>query len=154
MPVLFVNGTNDFAYPLDSSQKSYRLAKGPRTLCVTVRMPHGHPQGWAPKEIGLFVDSVLRDGKSLARIKKLCRAGKQVRVTFESRVPVKEAALHYTTDGGVWQKRNWHTLPAKLVDGEVRVTLPADEGLVYFLTLTDERGAVVSTEHEAVQSSP
>lgn len=27
MPMLFVNGTNDFAYPMDSYQKSYRLVK-------------------------------------------------------------------------------------------------------------------------------
>ena len=34
-PILFVNGTNDFAYPLGSYRKSYRLVNGPRTLCVT-----------------------------------------------------------------------------------------------------------------------
>ena len=28
-PILFVNGTNDFAYPLDSYQKSYRAVPGP-----------------------------------------------------------------------------------------------------------------------------
>ena len=44
-PILFVNGTNDFAYPLDSYQKSYQLVKVPTDLCVTVRMPHGHPAG-------------------------------------------------------------------------------------------------------------
>ena len=58
-PILFVNGTNDFAYPLDSYQKSYQLVKAPVDLCVTVKMPHGHSEGWRPKEIGLFVDSVL-----------------------------------------------------------------------------------------------
>ncbi|MBM3457692.1 MAG: alpha/beta fold hydrolase, partial [Armatimonadetes bacterium] len=42
IPVLWVNGTNDFAYPLDSYRKSYRLPTGSRTLCVTVKMPHGH----------------------------------------------------------------------------------------------------------------
>src|SRR5262245_7807203 len=55
MPVLFVNGTNDFAYPLDSYKKSYQLVKD-RNLCVTVKMPHGHSQGWAPVEIGIFAD--------------------------------------------------------------------------------------------------
>ena len=43
-PILFVNGTNDFAYPLDSYQKSYQLVKVPTDLCVTVKMPHGHPR--------------------------------------------------------------------------------------------------------------
>src|SRR5436190_14588419 len=64
MPVLFVNGTNDFAYPLDSYQKTYRLVKN-HTLCVTVNMPHGHQQGWAPVEIGRFVDSHLKKGPRL-----------------------------------------------------------------------------------------
>src|SRR5262245_8514623 len=31
MPILWVNGTNDFAYPMDSWQKSYRLPKSPST---------------------------------------------------------------------------------------------------------------------------
>ena len=31
-PILFINGTNDFAYPLDSYQKSYRLVPG-RSIC-------------------------------------------------------------------------------------------------------------------------
>ena len=77
MPMLFVNGTNDFAYPLDSYQKSYRLVKD-RTLCVTVNMPHGHPQGWAPVEIGLFVDQHLRKGKPLAQIESV-QARRQTR---------------------------------------------------------------------------
>jgi hypothetical protein len=42
LPMLWVTGTNDFAYPMDSLQKSYRLPSGPRALCITVRMPHGH----------------------------------------------------------------------------------------------------------------
>jgi hypothetical protein len=32
MPMLWITGPNDFAYPPDSWQKSYRLPKGPRTL--------------------------------------------------------------------------------------------------------------------------
>jgi len=45
MPFLWVAGTNDFAYPMDSLQKSYRLPRGPRTLAIRVRMPHGHEPG-------------------------------------------------------------------------------------------------------------
>ena len=51
MPILWVNGTNDFAYPMDSWQKSYRLPASPRTLCLRIRMPHGHgPVGENPEE--------------------------------------------------------------------------------------------------------
>ena len=147
MPTLFVNGTNDFAYPLDSYQKSYRLVAGPRTLCITVRMPHGHPQGWAPPEIGLFVDSVLRDAPAFARISRSTVQEGQIKATFESTVPIKSAGLHYTLDDGQWQKRNWSSTPAEVKGNEVRAVLPA-KVRVYFLTITDERGVVVSTEHE------
>src|SRR5437588_5500100 len=113
MPMLFVNGTNDFAYPLDSYQKSYRLAND-RNLCVTVRMPHGHPQGWAPKEIGLFADQHLRKGKPLPVLDpvKTTRDGETVKVevSYRSPVEVKTAQLHYTTDTtSAWQKRNWES---------------------------------------------
>jgi len=52
LPMLWVTGTNDFAYPLDSLQRSYRLPRGPRSLCIRVEMPHGHgPPGENPEEI-------------------------------------------------------------------------------------------------------
>jgi dienelactone hydrolase len=149
MPMLFVNGTNDFAYPLDSYQKSYRLVKD-RTLCVTVRMPHGHSQGWAPVEIGLFVDSILRGGKPLAKIASAKRDGKTVTVRFTSQTPIRSAALCYTTDVGTWQKRLWKSVALKPADDAVKAELPKGRPLVYFVTLTDERKATVSTEHEEV----
>ena len=153
MPTLFVNGTNDFAYPLDSYQKSYHLAKGPRTLCVTVRMPHGHQAGWKPAEIGLFVDSVLKQGKPLARVEQSSREGASVSVEFASKVPLKQAQLHYTLDAGPWQKRNWKSIPAVLNGNSVTAELPRQTDVVYFVTVTDDRGAVVSTEHEVISGN-
>jgi dienelactone hydrolase len=149
MPVLFVNGTNDFAYPLDSYQKSYRLVKD-HALCVTVRVPHGHRQGWTPIEIGLFVDQHLRGGQPLAKIAAVKRDGNQVEVKFRSEVAVTGAALHYTTDSGPWQKRQWRTQPAKVVGNTVQVDLPEARPLVFFVTLTDQRKAIISTEHEVL----
>lgn len=149
MPVLFVNGTNDFAYPLDSYQKTYRKVAN-RTLAITVALPHGHPQGWAPKEIGLFVDSVLNEGKPLPKITSAALLDNQVEVTFTSAVPLPKAGLHYTADVGPWQKRAWKTIALEPKDGTVRAKLPAERPLVYFVTVTDERGATVSTEHEVL----
>jgi dienelactone hydrolase len=149
MPMLFVNGTNDFAYPLDSYQKSYRLVKD-RDLCVTVRMPHGHKQGWAPVEIGLFVDHYLRGGKALAKITSTKRDKRALTVRFQSEVPVVSAALCCTTDTGAWQKRLWKSTPLKIEGDRVKAELPADRPLVYFVTLTDERKATVSSEHEKI----
>ena len=147
IPMLWVNGTNDFAYPLDSYQKSYREPKGPRTLCVTVRMPHGHQAGWRPAEIGLFADSVLCSGKPLATVGPMKVAGNAVESAVKAAEPITKAELHYTADTGAWQKRAWKSVPATLADGVVRATLPSDRPLVFFLTVTDRRGATVSTEH-------
>ena len=60
MPMLWVSGTNDFAYPLDSLRKSYELPKGPHTLVIRLRMPHSHADGASPAEIGAFADSILK----------------------------------------------------------------------------------------------
>jgi dienelactone hydrolase len=150
-PMLFVNGTNDFAYPLGSYQKSYALPQGPVTLCVRVEMPHGHEQGWAPKEIGLFVDSVLKQGKPLARIGALEVTDGTASAKFNAPVPVKEAQVHYTVASGPWQKRKWTTAGAMIEPGVVKAKVPPARPLVLYLTVTDERGALVSTPHVELQ---
>jgi dienelactone hydrolase len=146
-PILFVNGTNDFAYPLDSYRKSYRLVPGRADLSVTVGLPHGHREGWAPREIGLFVDSVLRGGDPLPRMGPTSVEGDRLSATFESKTKVAAGGLHFTTSTGEWQTRAWQSVEAELADGTVGAALPAERPLVAFLTVTDERGAVVSTEH-------
>lgn len=150
-PMLFVNGTNDFAYPLDSYQKSYRLPKGPVTLCVRVRMPHGHPQGWAPKEIGLFVDSVLKEGVPLPKIGTIEFVDGLATAKFTSRTEIKTGELHYAVDRGAWQEREWKSIAATVERGTVRAHVPHARPLVYYLTITDDRGALVSTPHAVLE---
>lgn len=147
IPILFINGTNDFAYPLDSYQKSYRLVPGPVDVRVEVRMPHSHPDGWAPKEIGLFVDSVLRGGDPLPRLGPMLRVGDKVSAQVNSGVPLVKAEIHFTHDQGPWQKRNWQTRPATLVQNTVTADLPPHRPIVYYLSVTDQRGAMMSTQH-------
>jgi len=149
-PILFCNGTNDFAYPLDSYQKCYRLVPGRVDLRIQERMPHGHAQGWAPQEIGRFVDSVLAGGDPLPRLGPMKTEGAKVSAPFEAKVPVAKGHLHYTSDSGKWQDRKWQTVEADLGDGAVSARLPDARPLVYYLSVTDRRGAMVSTEHAAL----
>jgi len=146
-PILFVNGTNDFAYPLDSYQKSYQLVPGPTDLCVTVRMPHGHPPGWAPPEIGLFVDQVLRQGVPLARVGMPAVSGDQASTRIESKEPLREGELAYTTDEGDWSKREWRTVKGTLEGKKLTATLPAKRPLVFFFLVRDGRGATTTSRH-------
>jgi dienelactone hydrolase len=146
-PILFLNGSNDFAYPLDSYRASYRLVPDKfRHVCVVLNLLHGHI--WTFDEVDVFVDSVLRGGPPLPRLDQPKIDGDRVRVKAISPVPVKEAALHYTTDTGEWQKRRWETVPVELAGNTITARLPVQRPLVWYLAVTDERGLRVSTEHE------
>lgn len=156
MPMCWVTGSNDFAYTFNALQKSYRLPKGPRTLCIRLRMPHGHGDaGEGPKEIFTFADGVLKGGVPLPRFTGQGRDGNQVWATFESAGKILKAELNVTRDVGRWQDRKWEALPAQ-VDASGRVTATLPEGTaVYYLNLFDDRDCVVSTEHEElVQEAP
>jgi PhoPQ-activated pathogenicity-related protein len=146
VPILFVNGTGDIHYPLDSYQKSFDVVPGSRKqMRIEVAMRHGHPPGWAPQEIGLFIDSFCRDGKPLPVPGKLTMKGDTVRLAFKSAVLVKSAALHYTTDTGPRSKRAWQTISAEVGKGVVTAPKPPAEANTWFLALTDERGAMVTS---------
>ena len=92
MPMLWVTGTNDFAYPMDSLQKSYRLAQGPHTLCIRLRMPHGHGgPGENPAEILAFAEINFAAGnrwpRSLGRAARATRCGSRLRRPRQSSGP-------------------------------------------------------------------
>ncbi len=146
MPVLFIDGTNDFAYPLDSYARTYSLVKH-RNLRITVNMPHGHPQGWAPLEIGWFIDQYLRDGMPLPKILAPRVDEVQIRAKVKTKTDLVEAALHYTTETGPINKRQWQTV-AGWREGDHHIVAPAPpaEATIWFLTVRDGRGAVVSSE--------
>lgn len=145
MPILFVNGTNDFAYPIDSYMKSYNAVPGEKQMRMTVNMPHGHPPGWEPREIGLFIDQHLIGGAALPQPGEPTVTDKQAMATCKSATPLKEAALHYSTDGGPINKRAWKSVPAKIDGTTITTAAPPGDAAVWFLTVTDDRGAIVST---------
>ena len=149
-PILFVNGTNDFAYPLGSYRKSYQLVtKAPVDLCVTVKMPHGHGSGWAPREIGLFADSILEGGAPLPRLSTPTLDGGKLAARAKAAGPLRAAKVHYTTDSGPWQAREWTTRDAALDGDRISAEVPATGPIAAFFTVEDGRGAVASSPHVA-----
>ena len=149
LPVLWVNGTNDFAYPMDSWQKSYRLPTGSRTLCLRIRMPHGHgAAGENPEEIHVFANQILRQGKPLASITEQGHSVEEAWATFQSEVSITKAELAFTRDIGKWQDRKWESIPAEIdaKAGRIAAKIPTD-AKVFYLNLFDERECVVSTRH-------
>lgn len=155
MPMLWVTGTNDFAYPMDSLRKSYALPHGPRTLCVRLRMPHGHGgAGENPEEIHAFANNILREGAPLLRVARQGRDEKRVWAQYEGKRVLDKAELNYTCDAGVWKEREWTSAPAaiEVESRTVSATLP-DGVTVYYFNVYDDSGLVVSSEHEECEPS-
>ncbi len=146
VPTLWVNGTHDVHYVLDSYAKSYSLVKGPRTIRIQPRMGHSHPAGWNPEEIQTFIDSILKEGTPLAKVGKLVTKDGTVSASFESETKIVKAELHYTTETGLRSKRQWEKLDADISEGQVTATGLPQEANTWLMTLTDDRGAMVSTE--------
>ena len=148
VPIMFVNGTNDLHYVLDSYMKSYDAVPGEKHLRIQIKMPHGHPPGWAPQEIGLFIDSKCRDGKPLPNPGALVIKGDHIEVTCESETALKKAELNYTTDAGLRSEREWKSVPATIVGNVITALKPPADANTWFVTVTDERDAMVSTPVE------
>jgi hypothetical protein len=147
MPFLWVNGTNDFAYPLDSYQKSYRLPSAPRTIAIRVRMAHAHGgPGEKPEEIHAYANALFKPGIPLATLSAQGREKGGVWATFSSTSPIVKAELCFTKDSGKWQARKWETLPATIEGNRASAVLPEGARVAY-LNLVDERNLVVSSEH-------
>ena len=144
-PMLFVDGTCDFPYPLDSLKKSYSLVTAPVTLSVVTNRPHGHI--FTFKEVDAFIDNCLNGGQALAKLGAMQTTGATVSATVSSPSPITNAELDYTTDSGPWHKRVWKGSPAKVEANTVTASLPAERPLVCYLLVTDQRGLSVSTPH-------
>jgi dienelactone hydrolase len=152
-PMLWVNGTNDFAFPMDSWQKSYRLPEGSRTLSLRMRMAHGHGgAGENPPEIHAVAEALFRGGNPLAQITHCSLESGVLAANFESKEPITKAELSYTNDTGPWVDRHWQTMPAELdfSSGTVSAKFPATTTVCY-LNLFDAKDRVVSSEHQVNQ---
>jgi dienelactone hydrolase/lysophospholipase L1-like esterase len=145
-PMLFLNGTHDFAYPPDSYRKTIEQVK-PELVTVALhhKLPHGHI--WTFKIVDTFIDSVLRQGPELLRLGELRVIGGQAVAPVLSKAKAASARLWVTSDQGAWQKRNWKALPATILDGQIRAGLPAERPLAFLLQATDHRGLLTSTTH-------
>ena len=117
---LWIDGSNDFAYPLDSLQKSVETLKTAWYRATRVRMPHGH---WAcaehPQELVDFADFKLGGpgGRRDYPFVKSCGENRWGVVTAEWEAGADEivrAELNWTADRGAWQKREWKSVPMKL----------------------------------------
>ncbi|MBT5020712.1 prolyl oligopeptidase family serine peptidase [Planctomicrobium sp.] len=147
VPILFVNGTNDIHYPLNSYMKSYQAVPGEKNMRIEVNMRHGHSPGWEPSEIEAFIASKINAGKPLAKIAKPQGRDGTAVATVDTDVALQKAEFHWTTDTGLLSKRKWNTKPAKH-DGNSNVTFDAvsEDATIWYFTAIDQRGEMTSSE--------
>lgn len=147
MPTLWVNGTNDFAYPMDSFKKSYDSVDD-ATLTIGIELPHGHSEGWAPQEIHHFTDSLFFGRAPLARHLDTKVNDGVITSRFTSDRPLMRADVCFTRATGMWQDRKWNPQPESVeeTDGIYTIsgTLPAGT-TVAFINVWDDRGLRVSS---------
>jgi dienelactone hydrolase len=148
VPVFYLNGTNDAAYPLDSAMSTYRLLNAPKNIRIQINMPHSHRAGWAPTEVGRFIDERLGvDGaKALPALRPAVVKGDSAQAEFEAAAPVAQAGLHYTTSGGSFRDRQWKSIDATIQGGSVRAPAAPRNATAWFFTITDQQGGTVSSE--------
>ena len=148
VPIFFVNGTNDFAYPLDSYGKSYAdVQHAAKNVRIQVNMPHGHEAGWAPKEIAAFIDATLLGTPGLPTVDTpvVDDRGTRCRV-LAGGPPIASAAFVSTAEPGPINKLTWQTVPAEVgVDGTLAAPRPPADARAFFFTATTSDGLQVSS---------
>lgn len=147
VPMLWVNGTNDFHYRMDNYRDSFRLPQGPRTISIVVNRKHSHLDGWAPVEIELFAGQYLKAGTPLPELNGMVVRNNMVEARVRAQAPLTRAELIYTYEDPSSEKSVWRTAPAEITAGRVRAALPDPAPRAIFLNVTDERGATVSTQY-------
>jgi dienelactone hydrolase len=148
MPILWVAGTNDGAYPLESLQKSADLVRSPVTLSITLRMPHGHGgAGELPEIIRVYADYFCKNkGIPLPEITSVKQQKSQLVAKVKTVKPILYAKLLYTQQSGKWDKLEWKSAPAVIAANGKTVSVTVPEGAKqYILNIQDERNLTVSS---------
>lgn len=145
VPILFVNGTHDVHYPLDSYRKSFDAVPAAKQMRIELQMRHSHPAGWAPQEIGLFIDSYCRGGVPLPVIGTPEVTGNLIMATVEAELKITAAAVHFTVEEGLRSKRAWKTIPATVTNGIAMAEGLPEAANTWIMTVTDERGTLSSS---------
>ena len=146
MPMLFVNGGTDFAYPPDSHAKTYALVKGEKNIRFTPFLAHGHIFD-KPQAVEAFIESKLKNGTPLSKVGDINITENQITASVKSETELKSAQLHYTLEKlpGDNRKRKWITVKAKLNGNKIVSKKAPKNATIWFLTVRDERGVEVSS---------
>lgn len=126
--VLFINGTNDFAYPVESWQKTVEITPKAAQLMIP-QMRHNHEYGAKPKEIAHFMNTQ----KDLPKISIPRRKGSRFVSSIKQGQSIQSTTLVFTKEEAPNKERKWETLPAQIKKNRIKAKVGTDIKAAYFL---------------------
>ncbi|SHJ03804.1 alpha/beta hydrolase family protein [Pseudozobellia thermophila] len=146
-PTLFVNGTNDFHFTMNSFTKTFEASPNEKYLYIEHNMKHGHQAGWTPESIYAFADYITKNTTPPDLPKEMLKKGrKRLRCRYQG--DIDAAFLYYTTDTGDWGKDNyqWVETPAQVSDTQKTISAKLPEKAVaYFVNVINSDGIMYSS---------
>lgn len=146
-PTLFVNGTNDKHFTMNSFTKTYEASSNEKYLHIEHEMRHGHGPGWNPKEIYNFADYCIKKTEKPIAI-QFNKIKKNNQLIYNYKGTVKEAYLYYTTDTADWGEKNYEWIEAATIVSNdhktIQVNLP-DNAVAYFVNTISAEGLLHSS---------
>ena len=145
MPVMFLNGTNDFAYPMDSYAKTCALVTSEKNFSIQLKMAHGHLFEF-PEFFG-FVDQYVLGATPMAVVSRPSVSDGRVTASVEAATKLVSARLHYTTGSHQNNReREWETIPLEINGNTLTGTVPPKDAKVWYVDVRDDRNLLVSSE--------
>lgn len=155
-PMLWVDGTNDFAFSLDRVRRSAALAPVEHAFATRLRMVHAHgAPGEAPAEILAYADHYARGKTDVVRVSEGDEKDGMVVVRFKANGRnVVRAELLTTPDGKSvkWDKRDWTATPIDAFNpaaGFVVAKLPQNT-FAWIVNLITDDGLVASSPYREI----
>ncbi|RTE55463.1 dipeptidyl aminopeptidase [Arenibacter aquaticus] len=146
-PSLFVNGTNDFHFTMNSFTKTYKASKNEKYLYIEHNMKHGHRPGWEPEEIYAFADYIVKNGKR-PLVPKFKGLRKKDQLVYECDEKATEAYLYTTTDTADWGRDNYTWQQTSMDFSKtgriISAKLPSNTQ-AYFVNIRDSEGMMYSS---------
>jgi len=147
LPIFWATGTNDFAFPLNSWQKSYQLGHGTNLLRIIPNWPHNNETPWNTFEFQVFADQHLVNGPSLPQISGPNVRDDMVVLSYKSTFPINKAELHFTIDTTRFSGRTWQSIQFSLRPNQAIVIIPLPpRATALFVNLITSEGLIISSD--------
>ena len=142
-PILFTAGMDDAAFSTVNRTHTTEKVNADKRYAYFVSFPHGHWEGWTPKQSYAFTDEILGFRKPFAKI-ELTISGKEAKIKVSDKV--EEVYLAYTTEVITAEKNVvWEETAAKKACRVYKATLP-ENATACFARYGDSDGVSFSTD--------